>query len=60
MRVIWKVFDLAFNQRETLYKQLLGRDPYRTWYHLHTSVKIFWSQPLAQWTSAAAYECAAT
>ena len=27
--------------------------------HFHTSLKLFWSQPMAPWTSAAAYECAA-
>ena len=44
--------SLAYNRSET-------RDPYRSWCHLHTSVKLFWSQPMAQWTSAAAYDCAA-
>ena len=26
--------------------------------HHHTSVKLFWSQPMAPWTSAATCECA--
>ena len=29
----------------------LGRDPYRSWCHLHTSVKLFWSQLMDSWTS---------
>ena len=34
-------------------KQLLGRDPDRSWYHCHTSVKLFWLQPMDPWTSVA-------
>ena len=58
-RVVCIVPGLAYNQRETRYKRLSGRDPDRTWCHLHTNVKFFRSQPLARWTSSAAYECAA-
>ena len=32
--------------RETQDKQPLGRDPKRSWCHCHTSVKLFWSQPM--------------
>ena len=46
-------------KRETQDKQLLGRDPDRSLCHRHTSVKLFWSQPMASWTSAEAYKCAA-
>ena len=49
----------AYNQRETGEKRPLGRDPDRSWCHLHTSVKHFWAQSMAPWLSAAAYECAA-
>jgi hypothetical protein len=41
-------------------KWLFGRDPDRSWCHLHTSLKLFWSLPMAPWTSVASYECAAT
>ena len=51
-RVVWKVSDLAYNQRETQDKRPLCRD-------LHTCVKLFWSQPMAPWSSVAVYECAA-
>ena len=44
-----KSSSLAYNQRETRDKRLLGRDPERSWCHLHISVKLFWSQPMAQW-----------
>ena len=54
-RASWKVLGLAYNQSETWDKQSLGRDPDRSWCHRHTSVKLFWSQPMAPWTSAAAY-----
>ena len=55
-RVVWKVSDLAYNQQEIQAKRLLGWDPDRSWCHLHTSLKLFWSWPMAPWTSAA---CAA-
>ena len=55
-RVVWKVSDIAYNQCETQDKRPLGRDTDRSWCHLHTSVKLFWSQPIALWTSVAAYE----
>ena len=54
-----KFLGVAFNQRETWVNRPLGRDPDRSWCHLHTSVKLFWSQTIALWTSTAAYECAA-
>ena len=40
-KVVSKVSDLAYNQRETQEKQQLGRDPDRSWCHHHTSVKLF-------------------
>ena len=49
-RVVWKVFELAYNQRENRDKQQLGRDQDRSWCHCHTSVKFFWSEPKASWT----------
>ena len=49
----------AYNQHETRHKQLLDRDLDRSWCHLHISVKLSWPQPMAPWTLAAAYECAA-
>ena len=51
--------SLPYNRRETRDKWPLGRDPDRGLYHLHTRVKLFWSQSMIPWTSAAAYECAA-
>ena len=51
--------SLAYNRRESRDKRSLGRDPDRSWSHLRTSVKLLWSQLMAQWVSAAAYECAA-
>ena len=32
--------SLAYNRRETWVKRPLGRDPDRSWCHLHTSVKL--------------------
>ena len=47
------------SSRPSLYKirdkRPLGRDPDRSWCHRHTSVKFFWSQPMAPWTRAEAY-----
>ena len=63
MRTRWKVLSLADDQRETLDKLPLGKDPKRGWCYRHTSVKLSWSQPMAPWTWAAAYSyavCAAT
>ena len=51
--------NLAYNRRETRDKQPLDRDPNRSWCHRHPSVKLFWTQPMAPWTSVAVYECAA-
>jgi hypothetical protein len=51
--------SLAYNRHETRDKTPLGRDPDRSWCHRHPSVKLFWLLPMASWTSAAAYECAA-
>ena len=56
-RVLWKVLSLAYNRCETRDKWSLGRDPDRSWCYLHTRVKLFWSQPMAPWTLAAANEC---
>ena len=44
---------------ETRDKRPLGRDPDRSWCHLHTSLKLFCSQLMAPWISVTAYECAA-
>ena len=52
--------SLTYNQRETLDKWQLDRDPDRSWCHWHISVKLFWSQLMAARTPGAAYECAAT
>ena len=54
-----KSSSLAYNRRETRDKRSLGRDLDRSWCHLHNSVKLFWSQPMAPWASVAAYDCAA-
>ena len=40
-RVVWKVLNLAYNWPETWDKRLLGRDPDRSWCHIHTNVKLF-------------------
>ena len=37
--------------RETLDKRPLGRDPDKGCCHRQTSVKLFWSQAMAPWTS---------
>ena len=55
-RARWKVLELAYNWCETQDMQPLGRDPDRSWCHRHNSIKLFWSQAMAPWTSAAAYE----
>ena len=36
----------------------MGADPDRSWCNIHTSVKLFWSQPMPPWTLAAAYSYA--
>ena len=54
----WEVLDLAYNRCEARDKRLLGRDPDLSWCHRHISVKHFWSQSMAPWTPAAAYEYA--
>ena len=33
--------------RDTRGKWLLARNPDRSWWHHHTSTKLFWSQPMA-------------
>ena len=53
-----KSSSLAYNRRETRDKRPLGRDTDRSWCHLRTSVKVFWSQSMVSWTSAAVNECA--
>ena len=47
----WKVLDQAYNRYETQDKRPLGRDPERSWCHCHTNVKLFWSQPVAPWST---------
>ena len=49
-----KSSSLAYNRSETRDKRPLGRDPGRSWCHLHARVKPFWSQPMAPWISATA------
>ena len=46
-------FSLAYNRRETRDKRPLDRESDRSRYHLHTSVKLFWSRPMIPCTSAA-------
>ena len=55
-RARWKVLGLAYNRRGTRDKRSLGRDTDRSWCHRHTTniIKLFWSQSLAPWASAAA------
>ena len=50
-RVVWKARSSAYNRRETLVKRLLGRDLDRSLCHLHTSLKLFWSQPIVPCTA---------
>ena len=45
-----KSSSLAKNRRETRDKRPLDREPDRSWCHLHTSVKLVWSQPVDPWT----------
>ena len=62
LRSLW-TSNFAFPcswQGETWDRRPLGRDLDRNWCHCHTSAKHFWSQPMATWKSATAYECAAT
>ena len=35
----------------TLDKRPLARNPERSWWHRHTSLKFFWPQPMAPWTA---------
>jgi hypothetical protein len=42
----WNVSDLAYNRHETRDMWSLVRDPDRSWCHIHTSVKLFWSHPM--------------
>ena len=55
-----KSSSLAYNLHESWDKRSLGRNPDRSWCHLHTSVKLFSLQPMTPWTFLAAYERAAT
>ena len=54
--VQWKVESSRPNLRETRDKRPLSRDPDRSWCHRHTTsmIKLYWSQPMAPWASAAA------
>ena len=47
----------GYNRHETREKWPMMRDPGRSCFHRHTSVKLSWSQPMAPWTSAVAYAC---
>ena len=57
---VGKVKSSGPSLRETREKRPLGRDPDRRWRYRHTSVKLFWSQPMVPWTLVAAHECAAS
>ena len=57
MQATWKVLGLAYNRRETREKRLLDRDPDRSWFHHHTSVKLLRSHPMVSWISAAILIC---
>ena len=46
-----KVLGLAYNRRETRDKRPLARYSDISWCHLHTSVKLFWSQPKDPWSA---------
>ena len=37
--------------RDTRGKWPLFRNPDRSWWHRHTSLKLFWPQPMAPWTT---------
>ena len=50
MQTRWIVLGITYNWRETRHKRPLGRDPDRSWYHYHTSIKLFWLHPMASWT----------
>ena len=39
-------FTTPYNRRETRVKRPLGKDPNRSWCHLHASVKLSWPQPM--------------
>ena len=56
IRARWQVLGLAYNQCETRDKQPLGSDLDRSSCHCHASVKLFWSQPIAPWKTAACHE----
>ena len=64
---MWKLYNvkvksssLAYNRHETQDKRPLCKNSDKSWCHRHTNVKLFWSHPMAPWTSTAAYEWAAT
>jgi hypothetical protein len=37
--------------RDTRGKWPLARNPVRSWWHCHTSLKLFWPQPMDPWTT---------
>ena len=41
--------------RDTQGKWPLARNPDRSWWHRHTSLKLFWPQPMASWTTGLSY-----
>ena len=57
MKYEGKVKSSQPNFCETRDKRPLGRESERSWCHCHikSMVKLFWSQPMAPWASAAAY-----
>ena len=53
----YKVKSSRPSLREIRDKHRLGKDPDKSWCHHHTTsmIKLFWSQLMATWASAAAY-----
>ena len=39
------------DRRDTRDKWPLARNPDRSWWNTHTSLKLFWLQPMAPWTA---------
>ena len=58
-RVVWKVLVQPTADEKLGSSGSWVWTPYRSRCHLYTSLKLFWSQLMAPWTSAAVYECTA-
>ena len=48
---------LAYNRRDSRDRRSLSREPNRSWCHLHTSMKLSWSQPMASWIGGCIRVC---